>query len=187
MKAYILSDKDYETAAYARLMSQLNDYLTSKHFEVEERKLSRGDLAFCMGCFGCWVKKPGECVISDDIASINRAIMNSDVTIYLSPVVFGQFSANMKYAIDRCLPNMLPFFEVRKDGSTMHPRRYECYPRQIMIGYGEHLSAEDAQLFIDITQKHRSHMTTLIDDGTEDQIKNALESVTLRPVVGGTL
>lgn len=187
MKAYILSDKDYETHAYKRLLSQLKDYLSTKHFEIEEKKLGRDDLSFCKGCFGCWVKKPGECVISDDIASINRAIMNSDVTIYLSPVVFGQFSANMKYAIDRCLPNMLPFFEVRKDGSTMHTRRYERYPRQIMIGYGDDLDAENAQLFIDITQKHRANITMLIDDGSEYQIKNALESVTLRPVVGGSL
>ncbi len=187
MKAYILSDKDYETDAYARLLSQLKDYLSSEHFVIEEKKIGRGDLAFCRGCFGCWVKKPGECVISDDIANINRAIMNSDVTIYLSPVVFGQFSANMKSAIDRCLPNMLPFFEVRKDGSTMHPRRYESYPRQIMIGYGSHLSAEDAQLFIDITQKHRANITVLIDDGSEDQIEKAFKSVTLKPVVGGTL
>ena len=185
MNAYILSDKDHETDAYVSLLSQVKDIL--KHFDIEERKIGRGDLAFCRGCFGCWVKKPGECVIGDDIANINRTAMNSDVVVYLCPVVFGQFSANMKYAIDRWLPNMLPFFEVRKDGSTMHPRRYESYPKQIIIGYADHLSTEDAQLFIDITQKHRRNMTVLIYDGAEDQFKNALESITLKPVVGGTL
>ena len=93
----------------------------------------------------------------------------------------------MKYATDRWLPNMLPFFEARNDGSTMHPRRYESYPKQIIIGYADHLSTEDAQLFIDITQKHRRNMTVLIFDGSEDQFKNALESITLKPVVGGSL
>ena len=126
-------------------------------------------------------------MIGDDIANINRAIMNSDVVVYLNPVVFGQFSANIKYALDRWLPNMLPFFEVRKDGSTIHPRRYESYPKQIMIGYGENLNAEDAQLFIDITKKHRSHIDVLIDDGTDSQIKKAFESSSLKRIVGGVL
>lgn len=185
MKAYILSDKDYMTDAYSRLLSQVKNHLL--HFDIEEKQIGRGDIAFCKGCFGCWVKKPGECVISDDMANINRATMNSDVVFFLSPIVFGQFSANMKYAIDRWLPNMLPFFEVRKDGSTMHPRRYESYPKQIMIGYGEHLSPEDAQLFTDITQKHRSNVTILIDDGTENQIENALGQIALRRIAGGAL
>ena len=185
MKAYILSDKDYQTDAYTRLLAQTKEALAG--FEIEEKQLGRGDIHYCVGCFGCWIKKPGECIIKDDIADINRAMMNSDVVIYLVPVIFGQFSANIKYAIDRWLPNMLPFFETRKDGSTMHPRRYASYPRQIMIGYGDHLSSDDAQLFIDITKKHRSSVDVWIDDGSDSQIKKALESTQLKRIVGGVL
>jgi len=185
VNAYILSDKDYMTGAYSRLLSQAKNFLHD--FDIEEKRIGKDDLHYCMGCFGCWVKKPGECVIHDDITNINHAMMNSDVVIYLCPVVFGQFSANIKHAIDRWLPNMLPFFEVRKDGSTMHPRRYESYPRQIMIGYGDHLNNDDTRLFIDITQKHRTNIIVLVDDGTQDQIKKALEQISLRRVAGGAL
>ncbi len=185
MKAYILSDKDYQTDAYVRLLAQVKEALAG--FEIEEKQLGRGDIHYCVGCFGCWIKKPGECVIGDDIANINRAMMTSDVVVYLVPVVFGQFSANIKYALDRWLPNMLPFFQTRKDGSTMHPRRYESYPRQIMIGYGDDLSAEDAQLFIDITKKHRSSVNILIDDGSDSLILNELRSADHKRVVGGAL
>ncbi len=185
MKAYILSDKDYQTTAYTRLLAQVKEALSG--FDIEEKQIGRGDIHYCVGCFGCWVKTPGECVIKDDIASINRAMMNSDVVVYLVPVVFGQFSANIKYALDRWLPNMLPFFQTRKDGSTMHPRRYESYPKQIMIGYGEHLNTEDAQLFCDITQKHRSSVDVWIDDGTDSQIKNAMSATTLKRILGGAL
>ena len=185
MKAYILSDKDYQTAAYVRLLDQAKDALLG--FETEEKQLGRNDIHYCVGCFGCWTKKPGECVIGDDLASINRAMMTSDVVVYLVPVIFGQFSANIKYALDRWLPNMLPFFESRKDGSTMHPRRYTSYPRQIMIGYGDSLSAEDAQLFTDITKKHRNNIDILIDDGTDRQIKSTFEPASLMRIVGGVL
>ncbi len=185
MKAYILSDRDYQTSAYERLLAQTKNALSG--FDIEEKQIGRGDIHYCTGCFGCWIKKPGECVIKDDMASINRATMNSDVVVFLVPVVFGQFSANIKYALDRWLPNMLPFFEVRKDGSTMHPRRYESYPKQIIIGYGENLSSEDAQLFTDITQKHRNNVDLWIDDGTDSQITKALNSISLRRIVGGVL
>lgn len=185
MKAYILSDKDYQTDAYTRLLAQVKEALTG--FEIEEKPIGRGDIHYCVGCFGCWVKKPGECVLGGDITNINRAMMNADVVVYLCPVVFGQFSANIKYALDRWLPNMLPFFKVRKDGSTMHPRRYESYPRQFIIGYAQNLSAEDAQLFTDISKNHRSSVDVLIDDGTDSQIINALKSSNLKRIVGGTL
>ncbi len=153
MKAVIISDKDHQTPQYHQLREELLSYL--ENFDIEEIAVGRDDLAYCAGCFGCWVKTPGECVLRDDIAHINRAIMNSDAVIYLSPVVFGQFSASIKTVIDRGLPNMLPFFIVRPNGSTMHPPRYKRYPISVFIGYGDDVSEEDAGLFADITQKHR--------------------------------
>ena len=153
MKAVIISDKDYQTALFHQLHEELVLYL--KDFDIEKIAIGRGGLAYCTGCFGCWVKTPGECVIHDDIARINSAIMNSDAVFYLSPVIFGQFSTNIKTVIDRGLPNMLPFFIVRPDGSTMHPPRYDRYPSHVFIGYGADVPEEDALLFGDITQKHR--------------------------------
>ncbi len=185
MKAYILSDMDYRTEAYTRLLSEVKEAL--RCFEIEEKPIGRGDIHYCVGCFGCWVKTPGECLIKDDIANINRKMMNSDVVVYLVPVVFGQFSANIKYALDRWLPNMLPFFETRKDGSTTHPPRYESYPRQIMIGYGGNSDNEDAALFIDITKKHRSDVEVLIDSGVKGQVSKMFGSISLKRVCGGPL
>jgi hypothetical protein len=139
-----------------------------------------------MGCFGCWVKTPGECVIKDDIGSINRAVMNSDVVVYLCPIVFGQYSANIKNAIDRWLPNMLPFFVTRPDGSTMHPRRYDTYPAQIMIGYGEGLTKQDAELFTDIIKKHRSNVEAFVYNENDEDLLTCLSSSGLKRV-GGSL
>jgi hypothetical protein len=57
---------------------------------------------------------------------------------------------------------MLPFFMTRPDGSTMHPPRYTSYPAQVLIGYGDGVSEEDAQLFADINHKHRSSVTAFV-------------------------
>jgi len=67
---------------------------------------------------------------------------------------------------------MLPFLETRPDGSTMHPPRYDSYPGQIIIGYGDEISDEDKQLFIDVTKKHRRNIEVMIyQEPTENTIK----------------
>jgi multimeric flavodoxin WrbA len=124
--------------------------------------------------------------MKDGIVEVNHACMTSDVVVYLCPIVFGQFSANMKYAIDRWLPNMLPFFITRKDGSTMHSPRYTDYAAQIFIGYGENVSADEAQLFTDINKKHRSSVCVIIDQGDDEAITSALDGVSLKRA-GGAL
>lgn len=184
MKAFIISDKDYKTDRFNELDKLVCTYLKDKNFEIEHTEIGKGDLNFCMGCFGCWIKKPGECVIKDQMAQINEKCMNSDVVVYISPVVFGQFSANIKNAIDRWLPNMLPFFTTRPDGSTIHPARYSTYPMQIIIGYGDNVSMEDAQLFTDITKKHRRNIECFVYQNNNTDITERLDRIKLERVGG---
>jgi hypothetical protein len=186
MRAILLSDSEYENEAYSRLDALVCAYLEERGFTVQKERISRDDLAFCKGCFGCWVKTPGECVIRDKMGQINRDYMGSDVAIYLTPIVFGQFSANIKNALDRWVPNILPLFYVRADGSTMHPPRYKSYPRNIMLGYGA-ACPEDAQLFRDISKNHRKNADVIVDTGSDEEIIRALGSIALGKVEGGEL
>ena len=186
MRAYLISDGEFLTPRQAELNQLLSDFLSEKTFQLSQKTIARDELAFCRGCFDCWTKTPGECAMKDGIADINRVCMASDVVVYLCPVVFGQFSANIKSAIDRWLPNMLPFFTTRKDGSTMHPPRYPDYPKQIFIAYGDSVSDQEAQIFSDITMKHRSSVEVIIDRGRNDDILQALSDVNLQRV-GGSL
>ncbi|KUO74889.1 MAG: flavodoxin [Desulfosporosinus sp. BRH_c37] len=184
MKALLISDQEYPTKTYQALNDLTGKFLKHKGFDTDMIELEAENLTFCMGCFGCWIKKPGECVINDRMAQINRSVMNSDVVIYLSPIIFGQFSPNIKNIIDRSLPNMLPFFETRPDGSTMHPPRYDTYPRQIILGYGDEISDEDKQLFIDVTKKHRRNIEVLIYQETAENIVEVLNKMELGRVGG---
>lgn len=182
MNAYIISDKDYTTETFRHLNDLICSLLKEKGFTIEHREIGRNEIAPCIGCFGCWVKKPGECVMKDGMAEINNKCMNSDVVVYLSPVVFGQFSANIKYAIDRWLPNMLPYFMRRPDDSTIHKARYKTYPMQFIIGYGEDISQEDAQLFVDITKKHRRNIEAFVFKGDDKEIADVFKSNKLERV-----
>ncbi|MBH1940418.1 flavodoxin family protein [Mobilitalea sibirica] len=182
MKALILIDKEYQTDIYEQLHNTIKDYFEQKKFELDEIKIGKEDLAFCMGCFGCWVKKPGECVIDDTMSQINHKFINSDVVICLSPLVFGQFSANIKNALDRWLPNVLPFFITRPDGSTMHPSRYKSYPRQIVIAYAEDIKDEDAELVVDIVKKHRRSMDVIVYKNSQAKLLESLNNIDMMRV-----
>lgn len=177
MKAILISDKEYQTKTYQGLKKLIEKFLNAKGLETEIIEVGRDNLAFCTGCFGCWIKKPGECVINDMMAQINRSVINSDTVLYFSPVIFGQFSANIKNVMDRSIPNILPFFETKPDGSTTHPPRYDSYPKQIIIGYGDVISNEDKQLFIDITKKHRRTSEVLIYQETTGNILEVLNNM----------
>ncbi|MDZ4133917.1 MAG: flavodoxin family protein [Dethiobacteria bacterium] len=184
MKALIISDLECRTERFERLLQIVKQFLEEKNYEVECSELDRNDLAFCKGCFGCWIKKPGECVIDDKMTYLNKASINSDVTIFLSPVIFGQFSANIKNVRDRWIPNILPFFEKRPDGSTIHPARYLTYPKQIIIGYGSELSEDDIKLFKAITKNHLRNIEVLVDHGfgSDSTIIDALARIELMKV-----
>ncbi|MBS4032009.1 MAG: flavodoxin family protein [Clostridiales bacterium] len=184
MKALLISDREYLTKTYHALNDLTSSFLQHKGFDTEILELEAENLTFCKGCFGCWIKKPGECVINDQMTQVNRNYMNSDLVIYLSPIIFGQFSSNIKNSIDRRIPNILPFFETRPDGSTVHPPRYENYPQQIIIGYGDMVSAEDQQLFMDVTKKHRTNIEVLIYQASADYILEALAKIELGRVGG---
>ncbi len=186
MKAAIIFDDDFNTEQSERIERALDGFFADKGFEVGKYRMAAKELAYCMGCFGCWVKKPGECVITDRIAELNRAQMNSDVVVFATPVVFGQFSANIKCVIDRWLPNMLPFFETRPDGSTMHPPRYKDYPKQIMLGYGANVSEDDRDLFTDITDNHRSNVEVLFWNESEEELRARLNQIQCKRI-GGSL
>lgn len=186
MLAYLLSDGEFQTRRLRELVSMIKGFLNERGFTLKEKTIQRDELQFCRGCFDCWVKTPGECIMRDGIVEINRDCMQSDVVLYLCPLVFGQFSANIKSAVDRWLPNMLPFFTTRKDGSTMHPPRYADYPAQIFLGYGDHLTEVEMRLFSDINQKHRSNVHVLFDRGDDAELRCALENIPMQRV-GGAL
>ncbi len=111
----------------------LQQALAEAGHTIEIIPLRERTIAPCRGCFGCWVKTAGECVIDDDGRRVARAIARCDLLIYLTPVTFGGVSSELKKALDRMIPNISPFF-ARVRGETHHQRRYRKSPRLIGLG-----------------------------------------------------
>ena len=83
----------------------------------------RGGITPCMGCFGCWKKTPGKCVISDGYDNMGEMIHSAEEVIVYSRLTFGGFSGFVKNVFDRSLSYVLPHFEL-VDGESHHMKRY---------------------------------------------------------------
>ncbi len=74
----------------------------------------------CRGCFTCWVKTPGQCVHKDDMVDLLTKHQMADVIILATPVFCDGMTSTLKAVLDRSIPLVHPFFEVRDD-HCRHP------------------------------------------------------------------
>jgi len=77
----------------------------------------------CTGCFNCWLKTPGECVIPDRGQALCRLLAHADKFTIVSRCYYGGFSPDVKALVDRHIGYMLPWFH-RKQGEMHHVPRY---------------------------------------------------------------
>jgi len=86
-------------------------------------RLRTAKINACTGCFSCWTATPGRCIHRDQMTEeFLPAWLAADVAIYASPLYHYGVTATMKTFIERTLPALEPFFELR-DGRTVHPVR----------------------------------------------------------------
>lgn len=133
MKAVILNGETKISNNLARFSKNIADSLIKQGFELKEIKLHEKKIDDCLGCFKCWTKTPGLCIIKDDADQILADIINSELLIFLSPVVFGSYSYQLKKALDRMIPLISPFFK-KIDGEIHHKKRYKNYPSILGVG-----------------------------------------------------
>ena len=90
----------------------------------------------CVGCFGCWVKTPGKCVIKDCDSNFATIMPHVQELIVISQLVFGGLSPNIKAIFDRSIGFILPFFR-NVDGEMHHKQRYAKRPNLRYMFYAD--------------------------------------------------
>ena len=83
----------------------------------------RGTIRPCVGCFRCWYKTPGQCVIEDGYENMGVLIHRAEEVVVISRYTYGGFSGFVKNVFDRSLGYILPQFEVINN-ETHHKKRY---------------------------------------------------------------
>ena len=83
----------------------------------------RGTIRPCTGCFSCWNRTPGQCVIHDGYENMGKLIHDAEEVIVISRYTWGGFSSFVKGVFDRSLGYVLPQFEL-VNGESHHQKRY---------------------------------------------------------------
>ncbi len=180
-------DKDDDVAEQALLL--VTDGLTAREWAMTTIQLHELAIAPCLGCFGCWTKTPGECVIDDAGRDVAKSIVQSDLVVYLTPILFGGYSFELKKAIDRSIPIISPMFR-KVRGEVHHKKRYAHYPRVLALGWMERRNTDEQDAFQSVVQRNAINMYApkavaeiLVSGGDLETMKQRVERA-LSEVVG---
>lgn len=95
----------------------------------------------CIGCFGCFFKTPGKCIILDECQEQGMRLGHCDEIVIVSKLTFGGYSKIVKKRFDRSLPYVHADFHIFQ-GQMHHKERYENDPTLKVYFYGDGTDAE---------------------------------------------
>lgn len=103
-----------------------------------------GSIRNCIGCFGCWIKTPGKCVLKDGYENMGEIFSQADNVVIISKCCYGGYSPFVKNVLDRSISYLLPFFKT-KNNETHHKPRYENRFRLSVYFYGESITPQETE------------------------------------------
>ena len=118
--------------------------------------LSALNIANCTGCFGCWTRTPGKCVIRDDAVRVYPLIAKSERVLYISRVRYGGYDITMKTMLERAIPIQQAFLRLWQ-GETHHVQRSVVPKQAVILGYGE-ISPQEQQVFRQLIRRNANNM-----------------------------
>lgn len=96
--------------------------------------LAEKDIQYCRGCFSCWLKTPGRCIIDDDMKHILAEADGADVLALASPLYFDTISGMLKVFMDRMIVKGDPHFSKTATGESRHwKKQSDKTPKLIML------------------------------------------------------
>ena len=125
--------------------------------DVVSFDLSHMKIAPCVGCFGCWTRTPGKCVIRDDAVRVYPRLAESDTAIYVSRVRYGGYDMVMKTRLERAIPVQEAFIRLL-DGETHHVQRAVAPKKATIVAYGVR-DREEEDLFRRLVARNAKNMS----------------------------
>lgn len=161
----IMSDKDINIV----------ENRNTKYIDLSKLKINN-----CIGCFGCWTKTPGKCVIRDDAVKVYPYIAKSDKVLYVSRVKYGGYDSVFKTMVERAIPVQQAFIRIH-NGETHHLQRNVKEKDATIIAYGN-ISDEEKKVFERLISRNaqnmnfKSYKILFIEDNmVETEVKKILE------------
>jgi multimeric flavodoxin WrbA len=180
MKITILNANP-EFSTFDTYLNQVQSALEGAGHMLTRLDLRELPLRYCIGCWGCWVKTPGECVSRDASLEMDRAVIQSDFTLWAAPLRMGFPAALLKMAMDKHLPLIHPYMVVDQM-EAHHRKRYARYPRLgLLLEKEATTDTRDLQIVADIFCRTALNLKTRLEFSltTETPVVDLVQRIAL--------
>ena len=137
-----------------------------------------GSIRNCIGCFGCWIKTPGKCVIHDGYEGTGIDMSKCAELILVSKCYYGSVSPFVKTVQDRAISYLHPDFVIRK-GEMHHKRRYENVIHLSAHFYGDGITETDKKTAENLIHANADNYDAVVKDISFYGTINELEGIAL--------
>ncbi|NFF81612.1 NAD(P)H dehydrogenase [Clostridium botulinum] len=93
----------------------------------------KSHIEYCKGCYSCWNKTPGKCIMNDDMEKLIEKLTKADILIWSFPLYFYGMPSKVKTFLDRTLPLKMPFMSKRADGGEKHDSRCDLSNQKVIL------------------------------------------------------
>ncbi|MGN1266380.1 MAG: flavodoxin family protein [Dorea sp.] len=100
MNILILLGSPHKDGTTKALADKFAEGAKSVGHEVNELYLHGMDIAPCMGCNSC-KRNEEQCCLKDDMEQVKILVKDADLVVFVSPLYYFGFTAQLKKAIDR--------------------------------------------------------------------------------------
>ena len=138
----------------------------------------QGTIHHCVGCFGCWVKTPGKCVIHDGYENTGIDMGKCAELILVSQCCYGSVSPFVKMVQDRAISYIHPDFTISK-GEMHHKRRYKNVISLSAYFYGENITDSEKETARNIIAANADNYDGLVKKVCFYHTAKDLEDITL--------
>lgn len=133
MKVFVANSSPHEArGGTGAVLEPFISGMRSAGAEVDLAMLHPPDIRPCRGCLACWLSTPGRCVQRDAMDELLPRSAGADTLVLATPLYVDGMNARMKGFLDRMIPALEPWFEVR-DGRCRHPRRDWFRPARLAL------------------------------------------------------
>lgn len=179
--SYVILNGMYKNDNFIPMIEKMiSEEFNKRNILGETLNLHEKEIKACLGCFKCWVQTPGVCIINDFGRDVAKKMIQSDFLIYLSPIIYGGYSSELKKAVDRSIGLLLPFFQIHH-GEIHHEMRYGRYAKLLVIGTMPETDLEQEEIFKELVERNvlnnfaPEHTTTIIyHSDKEETVKQKL-------------
>ena len=170
----------------AMILNPFIEGMTNSGAEVKLLYSKKLNVAPCIGDFQCWYKKPGECIIKDNMQLIYDALKESEILIIGTPV-YAPLPGELQNIFNRLMPIIEPIVEVKENRTRARCHKEISLKKVLAVTTGGWWEKENSEVVISIIKEManncniefvnpiiRPHVDLMLDKGNLTEVGQSI-------------